>query len=116
MKYVDGGTAEVRRPLNILKSAAVGLLLAAGACGTAFAQSTPSTQQTTPNTQQTAPGQPAKQDPGDKVICRYVDPDTGSRLNSTHKVCHTKREWDQMNKDAGDMINTMGRDAGQRPQ
>ncbi len=30
----------------------------------------------------------------DKVVC-HVDPETGTRLG-THKECHTKREWAQI--------------------
>jgi hypothetical protein len=52
----------------------------------------------------TAPA-PAPQKDSDKVVCRMIIP-TGERLGGT-KVCHTKAEWDAMNRDARDQTNSM---------
>jgi hypothetical protein len=39
----------------------------------------------------------AAETPTDKVICKRTDTaETGSRLNRSKKVCHTKSEWKQM--------------------
>jgi len=41
---------------------------------------------------------PAATDPdADKVVCRSMDPPTGSRLGA-RRECHTQREWDQMQR------------------
>lgn len=86
-----------------MSAAAAGLLLAAGVCGAAMGQTAPAAPSST-----AASGQPAKPsaDPGDKVICHYEEGDTGSLLNGRTKVCHTKREWDQMNKDARAVVDS----------
>ena len=47
--------------------------------------------------------QPGKPDPNDRLICRD-DEETGSRLHSS-RVCHTKRQWDQIAKDAQDTLD-----------
>ena len=41
-----------------------------------------------------------KQTDLDQVVCRYEEV-TGSRLGG-HKVCHTRREWEQISADARD--------------
>jgi hypothetical protein len=42
---------------------------------------------------------PAATDPdADKVVCKSMDPPTGSRLGS-RRECHTQREWDQRTRD-----------------
>jgi hypothetical protein len=43
-------------------------------------------------------------DPDDVVTCRY-EKMTGS--NFTRRVCHTQREWRQMNVDAKDMLDRL---------
>jgi hypothetical protein len=72
---------------------AAALLLASGA---AFGQTAPN-----------GAGAPAASDTTNKddlVTCRY-EKTTGS--NFTHRVCHTQREWRQMNVDAKDMLERM---------
>ena len=44
-----------------------------------------------------APSEPPKLDPRDEVVCVRQDM-TGSRLQA-HKVCHTRRQWDQLSAD-----------------
>lgn len=86
-----------------VRSAIAALLLAGGVCGAALAQ--PSPQPSAPPPAQS--GAPAKSgqpsDPGDKMICKYYD-ETGTRLGR-HKECRTKREWDQMARDGGDLVD-----------
>ena len=41
---------------------------------------------------------PVKTDDKDRVICHREDSETGS--HRTMKICHTKREWDQMTEEA----------------
>lgn len=107
--------------MDFLKSAAVGVvgvLLTAGVCGSAMAQTAPNAApapaatSSQPAAVQTAA---AKPDPGDKVICKEEE-ETGSRLGA-HRVCHTKRDWERISRDAGDMVDqaTKARDPG-RPQ
>jgi hypothetical protein len=50
-----------------------------------------------------ASSKPAKPDPQDRVVCRQEE-ETGSRLGG-HRICHTNREWDQIARDSGDMLN-----------
>jgi hypothetical protein len=47
---------------------------------------------------QPAADQPKKPDPQDRIICRE-DTETGSRIKR-NRICHTKREWDQIAEDA----------------
>ena len=43
--------------------------------------------------------QPAASDADlDKVVCKSMDPPTGSRLGA-RRECHTQREWDQRSRD-----------------
>jgi hypothetical protein len=111
VKYIENGAAAALRFAKVLRPAAAGLLIAASVCGVAAAQTAPSPPNSTPATG-AAPG---KTDPGDKVICHYEEGDTGSLLNSRKKVCHTKREWDEINRDAANYVNTQGREPG-RPK
>jgi hypothetical protein len=70
----------------------------------ALAQSTPSD----PNTP-TSPSAPAAAAPtnnDDLVTCRY-EKTTGS--NFSRRVCHTQREWHQMNTDARDALDRLDR-------
>jgi hypothetical protein len=39
-----------------------------------------------------------KPDPLDRVICRHEEPMIGTKIGPA-RVCHTKREWNQMAKD-----------------
>jgi hypothetical protein len=56
-----------------------------------------------PTTPQAAP-QTAPKTPGpDDVICKREE-ETGSRIPGA-KVCHTRREWDQMSADARDGVD-----------
>lgn len=50
---------------------------------------------------------PAKPDPEDRVVCQEEEV-TGSILGGK-RVCHTKREWEQMAKDADDWLHETGR-------
>jgi hypothetical protein len=98
MAFVRDAAAVARPGLH---AAALGLVLAVGLCGSAMAQTPPPQQQTqAPPTS----GKPPKKDPGERIIC--VDEETlGTRLG-THRVCHTKNEWDQISRDAGDLVNS----------
>ena len=114
MNDVEYRPAATARSFGALRAAALGLLLTAGLCGPAAAQQAPATQAQTPASQATpaASGQPpkSKNDP-DRVICREEEAPTGSRLGG-HKVCRTKREWDQAARDAQDMLDDFGRQEG----
>lgn len=81
-----------------------GLLFAAAQMwvAPAWAADTPTApaadQATTPaQAEQTAAEQqpPAADPDADKVICKKLPPETGTHLGR-EKVCHTKREWDEM--------------------
>ncbi|HEY3814090.1 MAG TPA: hypothetical protein VGL66_12770 [Caulobacteraceae bacterium] len=49
--------------------------------------------------QVTAPAaKPVKTDDKDRMVCHREDSETGS--HRVMKICHTKREWDQMTEDA----------------
>ena len=76
--------------------------------GGAMAQTTPPAP-ATPTTP-AAPADAATPPPAnddDVVSCRY-EKRTGSLFAT--RVCHTQREWHQMNVDARDTINKMGED------
>jgi len=45
---------------------------------------------------------PAKPDPMDRVVCREEET-TGTRLGGT-RVCHTRRQWQQMENEAQDYL------------
>jgi hypothetical protein len=83
---------------------AVGLLMSAAG---ASAQSQPTVSPASPavasaGTATASP--PADIDNGDVVTCRY-EKTTGSLFS--HRVCHTQREWKQMQTDAQDMMNRL---------
>jgi hypothetical protein len=40
----------------------------------------------------------------DKIVCRAGEPVTGTRLGGP-RVCHTQREWDQIQRDAQDSLS-----------
>lgn len=65
------------------------------ACATLFIAAAPAFAQNQPQArpQQTA----AKPIAADQVICEKEE-DTGSRLSS-HKVCHTRSQWEQLRHD-----------------
>lgn len=81
-------------------SLAAGALLAASA---AVADPAPA-QSGAPAAGQQGAGKP---DPADRVICHQEEA-TGTRLGG-HRVCHTKREWDQIAHDAQDGVNSAQR-------
>jgi hypothetical protein len=56
-----------------------------------------------PQSGQPAADAPKKPDAQERMICRE-DTDLGSRV-SRHRVCHTKREWDQIDRDAQDILD-----------
>jgi hypothetical protein len=103
--------------MNLFERAAAAAVIALLA-SSAAAQTAPSSNPA-PAATSSAPvsGKPtkAKADPADRVICKEQE-ETGSRLGG-HRVCHTKREWDRIAQDAGDLVNaaTLTRDPG-RPQ
>lgn len=47
---------------------------------------------------------PAKPDPQERVICREEEV-TGTLLGGK-RVCHTKRQWDQIERDADGMLDS----------
>jgi hypothetical protein len=55
------------------------------------------------NTTATAPAAAPPADDLDKVVC-HVDTETGTRLGS-HKECHTKREWVQMQSEQSNYLD-----------
>lgn len=54
---------------------------------------------------QTQAAPQAKQDPLDKIVCRYEET-IGSRLKS-HKVCATVREWREQQEENQDAVQRM---------
>jgi hypothetical protein len=86
---------------------AAGLLAAAGS---ASAQTTPVAPATpTSPAAPAAAADPANND--DVVSCRY-EKTTGSLF--ARRVCHTQREWHQMNVDARDTIEKLGDDGARK--
>lgn len=83
--------------------------LAAALTG-ASAQSQPVT--TNPGAQGSSPAPstgdaaPAASENDDVVSCRY-EKTTGS--NFSHRICHTQREWHQMNRNAKDFMDNLDR-------
>lgn len=117
-----GASARMRGTL--LNSALVGLLLAAGAVCAANAQNAQNAQNAPDaSNAQTPPATPAKPapvaaarpktDPEDRVICRREE-EIGTRLG-THNEYHTKRQWDEMARDAADYYRAQGRPAYTSP-
>jgi hypothetical protein len=69
------------------------------------ATAVPAVAQTTAPAAQTQAAAPAKQDPLDKIVCRYEET-IGSRLKS-HKVCATVREWREQQEENQDAVQRM---------
>jgi hypothetical protein len=63
-----------------------------------------------------APAQPPQDDP-DQIVCKETPPPTGTRLGAMRE-CHTKRDWDQRQKDSqsaaahAEQMGLMGSPAG----
>jgi hypothetical protein len=62
-----------------------------------------------PPTQPEGGQQTSANDP-DKVVCKKVEGETGTRLSRRTKECHTQREWDQMEADAKKMVDDAQRE------
>lgn len=87
----------MQKPVFVL----VGLI---GLSGTAFAEDVqPPAQQTN------APTKNPTSSP-DPVICRVLEPETGTRLGA-HKVCQKQSIWDQQKRDSGDDLERLQKGA-----
>lgn len=53
--------------------------------------------------QANTPTASAPADDPDQIICKSTPPPTGTRLGGGRE-CHTKKEWDQRQKDAEDAV------------
>jgi len=53
-----------------------------------------------PPAEQTASGQQAPANDPDKIVCKKVEGETGTRLSRRSSECRTQREWDQIAEDA----------------
>jgi hypothetical protein len=103
--------SENRSAASALRSKAPHLVLALlGAAGLCAATAVAQAGDPPPANQgqaQAVSSKPAKPNPQDREICRE-EKVTGSIL-SGKRVCHTKREWDQMEQDAKDWLDATGR-------
>ncbi|HJW41127.1 MAG TPA: hypothetical protein VJ476_07850 [Rhizomicrobium sp.] len=83
---------------------AAGLLLSvAGASAQSQPTVSPASPAVAPAGSATTPA-PSDVDNGDVVTCRY-EKTTGSLF--AKRICHTQREWKQMQTDAKDMLNNL---------
>ena len=48
----------------------------------------------------------------DRVQCRKYPPPLGSRIGERH-ICHTKREWDEIERNSQDAVNGLIRQGDQ---
>ena len=63
-------------------------------------EAVPSTSATPPSPQQPAqPAAEAEKNPLDEIVCKKEDPTVGSRIGS-RKVCKTRRQWRDGERDA----------------
>ena len=83
--------------MKLLLTLAAGLVVLAGS-----AQSTTPSATATP----TSAGAPSKPVDPDPVVCRAVDPPTGS-LIGPHRRCLRRSEWEKMRRDARDLIDDL---------
>lgn len=94
----------------------LGFAISVFAASSAHAQGTPVSppsdpQAPQPTTTTTAPATPEGESDRERVICKKVDV-PGTRIGGK-KVCKTKREWDQVQRDTADALRRT-QDAGLR--
>jgi len=95
MKSLSAGSAV--RNVGILPAAITGVLMSTGvtlAQNTAAPAAAPAAQ---PATQATPHDDP------NEIICRAGEPTLGSRFAGP-RICHTRREWDQLQRDSQDAL------------
>ena len=70
------------------------------------AESQPSTQ----SGEQAASGQQTSTNDPEKIVCKKVEGETGTRLSRRTKECRPQREWEQIEADAKKMVDDAQRE------
>ena len=61
--------------------------------------------------EQAASGQQTSTNDPEKIVCKKVEGETGTRLSRRTKECRPQREWDQIEADAKKMVDDAQRTA-----